>query len=288
MGKPRRSGFKPGDVPANRPLPLHVFLVLPPSDETSKDLQTLVSEWARSKGRKLSTARTTLVRSKEGHQLNLLKPADVRALYRLCHEEYVVVLALVAARVQLDVSERPSKPGSLPLEEFVRYKALYARPADEEAMKRVLDEVSIDDSGCEDFRDPRCLPFAVFRPRKVLDLTEPKSRKEFKKSHKARRSTTAFADAGDREWSVGEYHTMELLHVAGCVLPYGFHWDVETRKSWTILNGWERWTLPGTKHVNVHPNGHIRGTSAMRTHAPADAEHGITQRTPAHERSRKK
>lgn len=269
-------------------MPLRVILVLPPSDGETKGLQKIVNEWAADGGRKLSTARVQSAKSKEGHVLNLLKPDDVRAIYRLCHEEHVLVVALVAARVQLDISERPSKPGSQPLEEFIRYKAHFTRPVDDEGIRGVLDDLSVGERGCEDFRDPRCLPFAVFAPQRMLDLTIAKSRKEFKRTHKVPGSATSLVDAGDRQWSVGEFHTMDLLHVAGCVLPLGFHWDVETRRKWTILNGWERWTLPGTKHVNIHPDGYVRGPNATRTHPVKRGGKPSSARTPAHKRSRKK
>lgn len=289
MGRQQRNGYKPGDIPVSRPLPLHVFLVLPPSDDShkSKLLRAEIDDWRSRSGARVSIIRTVSRRSKEGHELHLLRPDDVRALYRLCHEAYVVVLAFDAARVQLDVSERPSRPGSLPLESFVQYKARFERPSDLASLRDLLPSLSIQDSGCEDFRDPRCLPFAIFEPKEFLDLTDAAARKQFKRAHKNRQNN-ALSDKGARVWSFGPFHSMDLLHVAGCVLPYGFHWDVTTRRDWTILNGWERWTLPGNRYVNVHPNGYIRSTSATRTHGLDDLQDTTEPRTPAYKRRGKK
>jgi hypothetical protein len=148
----------------------------------------------------------------------------------------------------------------------------------------------MDRSDCDGPRDPRCLPTAVFTTRAEFSLETPENRLRFITQHKAGGRSNTLADALNRVWQVGPNHTREVLQVAGCTLPIGYHWDVQAdTKSSIIATGWETWKLPGRGYTNVHPDAYIRGGNAHKTHpSAADGRHPKVPKTPRSLRKRKR
>ena len=149
------------------------------------------------------------------------------------------------------------------VEVFVRYKA-YASPLPDVVAKvsQYLDEYDAWCRliGCEDVHDPRCLPFHVFKSRHT-ELGTPEQRRRFGEVHGAggRRR-----DHKGLMWCLdpAAFHGRDTLHVAGCELPRGFHWDVSADggDSPTVTTPTERWKIcRKSGYVNVYPDGHVRG-----------------------------
>ena len=84
---------------------------------------------------------------------------------------------------------------------------------------------------CEGPRDPRVLPFHIFRPQRTsgepVALDQPEERQLFRSRHYR---NAAWVDADDRRWAPAEAHARhgrEPQIVGNTPLPLGFHWDVK-------------------------------------------------------------
>jgi hypothetical protein len=269
-------GLRPGDVPSGIHWPRRVWLILP--DTTSKSqresIRRVREQLKNHDGIQVSEARVKNTKGSSGTEFRLLPPNEVAGIYRGAHRERTAIIAFCGAKVLLDISEAPTNHGCLTLEKFIRYKCSYAlvsRP--EEVERALLNLVAwMDRSSCDGPRDPRCLPTAIFTTRAEFFLETHEDRLRFTAHHRVAGRSNTLADDLNRAWQVGPNHTRELLQVAGCTLPIGFHWDVQAdSKSSIIATGWETWKLPGRGYTNIHPDAYIRGGNAHKTH-PSAAE----------------
>jgi hypothetical protein len=269
---------EPGSTPGSVPWPVEIWLVVPePASPHQTNLaQLLRNEIAQRDGRIVELR--ALRRKDPGREaFNVLRPSDAGRLYRRAHRAHVSVLSLGGVRVQRDPTERPTTRGSVPLEDFIRYKAFFELVTRPQGVAQAVSSALLwgSTSQCTGPGDPRCLPFLIFLLKQVGDLSSAAGRSQFERMCRHRRSNTRIDGVG-REWRVGPAHTRDVLHVAGTVLPTGFHWDVQSIASHTIVNGWQTWKFPGSSYANVHPDAFVRGQHGTKLHdalvlaAPAD------------------
>ena len=285
------AGYKPGDTPPGIGWRRSVCLIIPPDpDESFAHIQREVSEFVRRNGYKRLLLKAQKVIGFGGQRFNILQPSEAAGLYSAIHRERVFVVTTRSVRVQLDVTEKPSNTGSTPVFEYVRYKAGYknvSRLGELPALVKEM-EAYFSSSYCDDLRDPRCLPFCLFDRRDPNgDLNESANRSAFRTTHAVRvRNISGLEDKDRRQWLVDEFHTRDLIHVAGHTLPIGFHWNVQARRPTVLINGWEKWTVGGGGYTNVHPDAKIRGgDKADRVAKLASAPQELYSRAPAGKRS---
>lgn len=202
-------------------------------------------------------------RSPQGRPLPLVE-ADVAAgLYPRIHRQRV--LALVIGTDPL-VPLHPHVPDAIRFGQYVRlrrfiaYKSLWARlPINDpgnESWAGVFDSWCqlID---CDGEHDPRCLPFHVFSGN-GRELHRPERRAEFDVRYGSGASRT---DERTAEWRLEprNFHAFQPadeLHVSGCFLRRGCHWDVSAER-YRIATPRGLWLVDG--HVNIYPDASVRG-----------------------------
>jgi hypothetical protein len=270
-------GLGPGDVPSGTTWPKSLWIILPakPSEPQSASIKALREKLAALNDVSVSDVKVQNTRGYGGLEFPLIPSKDVAGLYRRSHRARTAVIAFGGARILLDISEQPSARGCISLEKFVQYKCSYSlisRPGEvDAALGKAL--AWLDNIYCEGPHDPRCLPMAIFEARGPYSLSTSRERQEFIRLHKESRRSSALTDSRGRTWEVGPNHTRDLLQVAGCTLPIGFHWDVQAARDSIVVNGWERWRLPGKGYTNIHPDALIRGGNATKTHPISSEKH---------------
>lgn len=286
------AGYRPGDVPQGVEWPASLWLILPAKPTSSQneciaETRRQLTKWSEIR---ISDVRLKNTRGYDGQIFPLVPAKDLFGLYRSAHRFRVAVITFGAARVLLDISEEPTNRGCVSLDKFLQYKcahSLVTRPAEvEQALTTVRAWISA--VNCEGPHDPRCLPRAIFQALHPYPLDNPKERQTFLDAHKVSRNS-GLMDAQSRTWTVGPYHTRDLIQVAGRTLPIGFHWDVKAVRDTIIVTGWDRWKLPGRGYTNIHPDALVRGGKATRTHAlPSDEVVAKPPRTPRSARQMRK
>jgi hypothetical protein len=231
------------------------------------------------------------IRGAGGFLYPLIPANDAAGLYRGIHRARTAVISFCGAKVLLDIGELPTNKGCMALEKFVQYKCSYklvTRP--EEVDGALSDALSwMEETNCEGPHDPRCLPASIFETNSDYRLEAHEERRKFIDDHTPFRKSGVLTDVRGRSWQVGPNHTLDLLHVAGQTLPIGFHWDVQAgNKSSKIATGWETWHLPGRGYINIHPDAHIRGAKARKTHSiTIESDVPKSRRTPRSSRKGK-
>jgi hypothetical protein len=272
-------GLGPGDVPSGITWPRKLWLILPEITSSSQDdsINRIRTKLSNQRRITVSEVRVKNVKGEHGFTYPLIPAKDVAGLYRGAHRARAAVISFCGAKVLLDIGELPSNKGCMALEKFIGSKCSYiliSRP--EEVDRALAKSLSwMEEIDCDGPHDPRCLPSAIFETNRYSELTTEQGRKRFIDYHASLGRGNSLTDARDRCWQVGPCHTLDLIQVAGCTLPIGFHWDVQaSSKSSKIATGWETWRLPGRGYINVHPDAHIRGNKANRTHSLATATSG--------------
>jgi hypothetical protein len=266
-------GVRPGDTPSGARWPKSLW-VITPSRPTLSQIQSLKALRKTTRCHadiSVTEAKIEDVHGYDGLTYPLVRATDIAGLYRQAHRSRLAVIALCAAKVLLDISERPSNGGCMSLERFVRYKCTYFLVTRSEEVERTLG-AALDwmaSIHCEGPGDPRCYPAAIFETQREYMLGTEEQRRSFLNAHRHSKRSNSLADSRGRIWEVGAAHTRDLLQVAGKTLPIGFHWDVQAQRDSVIATGWERWELPGRGYTNVHPDGFVRAGSATRTHRAA-------------------
>jgi hypothetical protein len=198
-----------------------------------------------------------------GRKVDVLNAQDARHMYRTAHEGPLAVLAVASFRVRPDPSVDPAPDRALwSADDFLRYKAHMAQVRAVKHVDYALQTASraLGTLDCSAATDPRVLPMHVFSPdghSHALDSID--ARELFKETYG---SPSSRIDPKGRIWKTGPFHGREILHVAQCTLPPGFHWDVTSGRSTRrcrIVNGWEVWELTGRRgYANIAPNAVVR------------------------------
>lgn len=238
----------------------HVFFFYHEQDlASSRQLRDHVANLCTARGWQFNPRPFSSLRDPRGRSIPLIAVDVASGLYRLCHRARVATLVLSSdPRVPLHPRTQDALTYSrhIPLKRFVAYKCCWYRvPNDasndtwagvfESWCKRV---------DCDNERDPRCLPFHVFKG-EAEDLNTEEARRQF--NHK-------YGAASDREddtqthWRLNPktYHGQDALTIAGCALPAGAHWDVlppSKRQFYTPSGAWD---IEG--HFNAYPDSHLR------------------------------
>lgn len=192
-------------------------------------------------------------------ELFIIRGNDAVDVYRRMHRSWTAVLSIGAAQVSLRARPRDITRHLRALGNYCLYKAFFMRlGADGDASVWIAPfERWAASVGCENEYDPRCLPLHVFASGLDHRLSVAEGRAAFDHHHGAGRRRQ---DDEQRHWSLdpSAYHGTDSLHVAGCGLPTGFHWDVRGDKRGTsIWTPTEDWIV--SQYVNVSPDAHVRG-----------------------------
>ena len=201
-------------------------------------------------------------RDSAGKPFLLLDPEESHKLYQRAHRARLAVLTTSDVWVQLDPSRhRLDKRYLAPISRVFRYKAFVERISHDNLDSIVDRYVAwMNQIGCHDERDSRVLPLHTFCPSTDwADLDDSSGRKRFVKKHGRPSQRTCEQLL---QWSpdLGRDGGREPQQVAGRELSLGYHWDVAGNRTkahlWTFTDVWR---LNRGDHVNVYPNGHIRG-----------------------------
>ena len=200
------------------------------------------------------------VRRFNGRPVEVVAGVDADNLYRRAHRVRVAVLFFGRPFVPLNPEARIDRAEQrVALDRFVRYKAHAERLSED------VGDLSRHLASCEKWResvecesgyDPRCLPLHLFKTGRVA-LDSPDDRQRFDDVYGA---GARRRDDARLTWRLdaARFHGRERLHVAGCKLAAGFHWDVSVNGSAkTITTAVERWRV--RVYINVAPDGHLRG-----------------------------
>lgn len=282
-------GARPGDVPEPVNWRPRVCIILPPVDSPSS---RAAAKSIRDYSTEHDLAEPIVMRTIEKpnvyrDKFRLLRSSHAKGLYVAAHRERVFVVALTGGRVHLDPTEIPDRKNTVSIQEFIRFKCGYSYVESASQLSTALADALEyrRECRCDGFRDPRCLPFSLFASKSEHDLDSPAERANFMRDHQGAK-TTDLTDRRRLLWQRQEFHTKELIHVAGKTLPLGFHWNVQVRSQVILTNGWERWEVMRNGYTNVHPDATIRGGDrAMRTFELTSSEPKVQPRLPRSVRS---
>lgn len=248
------------------------------TEKQSKDEDTyekVVRAAAQQQGWQYSVRHTTArnVKAERNYpkELYVLEPTTACEIYQDAHLINCLVILTHAAHVQIDPSCRPRDVDDLaPLDEFFAYKASLSLIRDWRDVAAAISDFANWPSpaeSCVDHNDPRALPLHIFDGDSFWgELDEPEQRKLFKREYE-------FGSLGTRRdfkghlWKRpkgrhGLYGEDRVrLCAAGLLLAEGYHWDVDKFDGKpAIITESEVWTLArGDTHVNIYPNGKVRG-----------------------------
>jgi len=193
----------------------------------------------------------------------LILGGDVgHALYRRMHRARVAILCHVTPQVCLhpNEAEAVNRGHLMGLGRYSRYKAFFFALDLEEGKADAWIAPFVrwcTVSSCHNEYDPRCLPLHVFDAAEFA-LDGAKGRRDFDRVYGG---GTARTDQQGRPWRLNPsaYHGREVITVAGCTLPTGFHWDVSGRagRATLIRTGAAVWRV--VTYVNVCPDAHVTG-----------------------------
>lgn len=279
----------PGETPSRVSWDKRCVLIVPSqlSESQTKSLSAIRSR-LQSLGTELAILKTVQTHGQGGLSFELLTASDVELLYRLAHQAVLLVITVGSAKVHLRIDELPTNSTTMPLSNYLGHKARtihVSRPQEATRLLAVLEEPSLG-LACEGHKDPRCIPFFMFARTESLDLSDQSNRSEFSKHYSTKRSNGGggFVDGRGREWGTQEFHSADLIHVAGTTLPVGFHWNVQAPKKTELSNGWEIWQVAAHGYANVHPDAHIRQGSGTTRLAGGRGRRPL--RTPREKRRR--
>lgn len=252
-----------------------VFVVLPPAVETAEWAVTYwkaIEKAAKGLGYETAVYRGRRVRvhaNGDGRTTVMIDPWEAKKIYRDAHRRGVAVVQFADVHVLRNPRGHPSQNNSIPLGVFTRHKTYFHKVEGPRPPAKPLEPVStfvdgfhawLDHVGCEDSRDPRCLPLHSFSDDlERFDLGSNDGRESFARRHGT--PATLRDDAG-MKWGRprgGAMHGREVLSVAGMELPVGFHWDVLNESnpgSLASIN--EVWHFKKNAYANVSPDATIR------------------------------
>lgn len=244
-----------------------VFVVAPPrkgSDELAllEEKRVRLQSLVASQGWTLKTYRLKHIKNAKPGGILVLDALDATTLYRaLHHGDCAVVQVGTNALVPLHPKYPNEARHAVPLEKFVRYKAIFERVNGRVAPDDAVASISalLAESGCEGESDPRCLPMHVFDPEhehSACPLTDAARVRSRYGGPQAR------MDAKQRKWSPtrGHAHGNDNLTVRGYQLQTGYHWDVSAARNVSeLITTSEIWRMPSASYLNVSPDANVRG-----------------------------
>lgn len=200
----------------------------------------------------------------------MIEPQHAGAIYRALHRQSVLVLAFSTVWVRRDPRrDPPTKRAALKLETFVHHKSVYQTIRARRDVDQAFNDYSVW-SGvehCSGEADPRILPLHIFETKgDWSQLGTLAADRDFKRRYGP---APRRVDEGDRRWIKAErraYHGGDDVVVAGHKLSTGMHWDVSGQRGPLLICSIDEvWSLKAIgRHINVHPDAHVRGTESSR------------------------
>ena len=242
---------------------VEVWLFHPASSGSfSSQIRQLIESECRIRGWRLTLRETRKTRTPEGRPLGLIRGEDVTNLYRRVHRARVGVWQIGDAHAPIKPRPQPNAKDYVLLGSFIRHKAFHSRISMEDFTDKWPKSLSafnvwLNNIGCDNEGDPRCLPLHVFMSSvKVDNLDTQTGQAEFARIHGPQSHRV---DHNQLHWKRGEYHGQDVLQIAGRDLTPGFHWDVSNPKSaHRITTTSDIWEIAHNGYVNVYPDQHIR------------------------------
>jgi hypothetical protein len=196
-----------------------------------------------------------------GRKLSVVARVDAYNLYIRLHRAPVAVVLLCDAVVRRDPRYKLKDKEVVSVRDLCRYKAFVTSlPAASDPAKSMwLDEFAEwrDTDGCEDHRDPRCLPFPVFRTKvPPTALADARGRREFARQYGRPPRRTDHRRVEWRDAQIGARHGRDPVTVASCKLIDGFHWDVSRGSE--LANAALVWTMGRGGYLNAYPDSILR------------------------------
>ncbi len=238
---------------------LKVWVVFPDiMRSATSEVRTLLRRACHNRGWSVQEKKSHTKRV-NGRPIEFLTADDATNLYRLAHRVKVAVFFFGKPFVPLSPGAQSGRDKRMELSRFVRYKAHSQRlPA---GLTDVAPHLASCEAwqhrvGCEGRHDPRCFPLQLFST-KCAELDSQKQRTRFDEVHGA---TNRRIDDRGLTWRLDphSFHGRDVLHVAGCELPRGFHWDVSVGHSPKVVaTAKERWRVQD--YINVAPDAQLRG-----------------------------
>jgi len=236
-----------------------VNLFFPRQDrDATAALRKHVEEVCKGRGWQYLPRSVPTIRTREGRPIALVARDVAAGLYPRVHRSRVATLVIGSdPRIPLHPQETEALrfKRHVPLRRFVAYKSCWIRIPNDPTNDSWVGTVAgwSERIGCESDHDPRCLPFHVFSG-DGRDLENPERRRAFDDRYGP---GSERLDEQGSTWTLNprEYHGQESLHVAGCALRRGCHWDV-TAEEWRISTPVGVWWVNG--HVNIYPDAHVR------------------------------
>jgi hypothetical protein len=253
-------------APSKRSVELWILFTEP--ERGTADLRRHARNNAARRGWAVREQPFGVVRNGRGRPNMLLRQSAAVGLYRSVHRKRVGILDL-SPDDRPEVCTHPVPATAIgrrfyrSVAEYTQYKALYlpVRGVDDAAVSAALGEIErwVGEVHCGDCHDPRCLPFHLFEAdHRRLDDADERDR------FNARYGGASRVDDANRSWKLNprDFHAVQdqdRLHVAGCDLPLGYHWDVESREADFQLCSPEKVvSVRRYAHVNVYPDGTMR------------------------------
>ena len=202
-----------------------------------------------------------------GKPVCLLDSEEARKLYIRAHGARLAVWTTTDVWVQLNPTRyRLDKRYLISLSRLLRYKAFVSRVSLANFESVLADYGSwMTRVECDHERDPRVLPLHTFCPSADwTELAEIEGRALFAEKHGGPSKRTCEQRF---HWTpdLGRDGGREPQQVAGRDLSVGYHWDV-SHEQWggQLLTLTDVWKVRRTEHLNVYPNGHVRGGENSR------------------------
>jgi len=237
-------------------------LVITSAGPSDPEVVKMAIREADSRGWAKRIVRQKRIVDSAGKPVCLLDPEEARRLYMRAHRSRLAIWTTAEVWVQLHPSRHRLDERYLArLSRLVRYKAFFARVSPVNLAQVVTDYESWQSRiECEHERDPRVLPLHTFCPStEWSDLAEVEGRRRFAREHGGPTDRTCEQKL---HWTpdLGRDGGRDPQQVAGRELSLGYHWDVSSeRRGGRLLTLTDVWQVRATEHVNVYPNGHIRG-----------------------------
>ena len=260
-------GLSSGDAPNNLELERSLYFV-GKKNTLSNDIWKRIDAEVASNRSLTAIRRYTQPKRTRKETLFTVNSKLAKELSKSSRRKLVAIIQFGSARVLLNPLDEWSRKTSVTLGDYLGDAACVRTVSDESNLDCVIKDCMFwfDHPGGDvalNKTDPRCLPMSVFSRSRLSLLESPEARRIFKKRYECPGRGLQWLDDDGKLWNGnGPYHGLVPVHICGCALPLGWHWDVswgkEGSKKILVCNGWEAWEVGRNGYINVCPDGSIR------------------------------
>lgn len=250
-----------------------VWLVRAPTRSSGAQPVIDVAQMAQERGWTVFEARCVRLAVTKGEWrgriVNLLERRCASRLYTDIHRGPVAVLYDAPVWVRTSPGAEVELKRMVRIDQFCKYKA-FAMSVNHNRAAAWASTFGgwLSTTGCDSPRDPRTLPFHIFKMRRPasqdLELDNVADRQRFRRVHIR---DGDLVDADQRRWRTAEpgaRHGRDPQFVRNQELPLGFHWDVRKATGTKIETPMLIWKVASSGHINVYADGHIRRGTGCR------------------------